>query len=186
MSVSRGEHDGLIHLYLSRSQNATRRLNSRAKRAAERSARGCHRGRVGTDGLAINPLHSRPLHMSTLQRGCDAWLTYDKVYFGVLMCSILPCIGLQVLDDGVAAVTLEDAGYKGDFVGPREEQRSSHISKGSHIGAEHVRQRQQSQWSTANGRLHCANMSSRQVAPLLGTLQTMLLNILQRARQPGS
>ena len=61
------------------------------------------------------------------------------------MCSILPCIGLQVLDDGVAAVTLEDAGYKGDFVGPREEQRSSHISKGSHIGAEHVRQRQQSQ-----------------------------------------
>lgn len=90
-----------------------------------------------------------------LKRGAHRWCTMPKpaakpLSLGFLMCSILPCIGLQVLDDGVAAVTLEDAGYESEFVGPRMEHRSPHSSKDSHIGAEHVRQRQQSRLEHIN------------------------------------
>jgi hypothetical protein len=66
---------------------------------------------------------------------------------GVFMCMILPCIGLQVIDDSVATEggavrRTPTISTTSEFIGPHEEYQV-HARQGAHIGAEHVQHRQQ-------------------------------------------
>lgn len=71
-------------------------------------------------------------------------LTAKPLSVITFLCTILPCIGLQELDDQSVWQSLDEVpGYKEKFIGPREEYRSAHSSQGRHIGAENVQQRQQ-------------------------------------------
>lgn len=63
-----------------------------------------------------------------------------------LMCCILPCIGLQVKDDGVVSL---EGDVQQRFIGPLEEYRPRR-SQGVHVGAEHLQQTQQSRLEHIN------------------------------------
>jgi hypothetical protein len=99
------------------------------------------------NGVSLTPKSSQS--GTTLLSRCRNMKSAAKpLSLGIFMCTILPCIGLQVMDDGMA---MEAGGVSrrspkmsatSEFIGPYEEYQV-HSSQGAHIAAEQVQQRQQ-------------------------------------------